>query len=278
MEWLEQEAIATAPQHCKPRLWKHYVDGGARNDKERGSRKFDKTSWSNWSHRLHKIHVWRRGGWQHTVPRYRNLQKTRRLSEIIHLQKSNAHQPVFAIPIHHLLHQKLGVVRTWLDRKDNIVTEDPDKENEHVIREALSNCGYPKWAIDKVKETNTKDKIEIHQERGKKQGTCRHPIHRGLTERLSRVYKKHGFSTAMKPYITLCRMLVYPKDKWDPLQTADSVYEIPCKSCSKTYIGETGRIFKLDFQNTKKKQKNKVPKISPDHKGKHHLLRLSNRP
>ena len=29
-------------------------------------------------------------------------------------------------------------------------------------------------------------------------------------------------------------------------------------------------------EKKKKKQKNKVPKISPDHKGKHHLLRLSN--
>ena len=27
MEWLEQEAIVTAPQECKPKLWKRYVDG-----------------------------------------------------------------------------------------------------------------------------------------------------------------------------------------------------------------------------------------------------------
>ena len=26
MEWLEQQAIATAPMNCKPRLWKRYVD------------------------------------------------------------------------------------------------------------------------------------------------------------------------------------------------------------------------------------------------------------
>ena len=26
MEWLEQEAIVTAPQECKPKLWKRYVD------------------------------------------------------------------------------------------------------------------------------------------------------------------------------------------------------------------------------------------------------------
>ncbi|XP_072018559.1 uncharacterized protein [Amphiura filiformis] len=26
MEWLEQEAIATAPMECKPKMWKRYVD------------------------------------------------------------------------------------------------------------------------------------------------------------------------------------------------------------------------------------------------------------
>ena len=83
---------------------------------------------------------------------------------------------------------------------------------------------------------------------------CLWPIwdSRNLRYTLSRVYKKHGFSTAMKPCITLRRMMVHPKDKWDPLQTADSVYEIPCKSCSKTYIGETGCIFKTRLSEHQK--------------------------
>ena len=84
---------------------------------------------------------------------------------------------------HHPLHQKLGVVRTLLDRKDNIVTEDPDKgKEEHVIREALSNCGYPKWAIDKVKDKRQtpKKKQKSTKSEEKKQGTCRHPVYRGF--------------------------------------------------------------------------------------------------
>jgi hypothetical protein len=39
-------------------------------------------------------------------------------------------------------------------------------------------------------------------------------------------------------------MVVHPKDKRDPLQTADAIYEIKCKNCPKSYIGETGRLFK----------------------------------
>ncbi|XP_072014996.1 uncharacterized protein [Amphiura filiformis] len=49
---------------------------------------------------------------------------------------------------HHPLHQKLGVVRTLLDRKNKIITEDRDKEEEEVtIKKALSNCGYPSWSF-----------------------------------------------------------------------------------------------------------------------------------
>ena len=35
----------------------------------------------------------------------------------------------------------------------NIVTEDADKEDEETkIRNALTDCGYPKWALDRVKQ------------------------------------------------------------------------------------------------------------------------------
>ena len=48
----------------------------------------------------------------------------------------------------------------------------------------------------------------------------------------------------MKPHKTLRNMLVHPKDKRNSKQTAEAIYEIPCKYCPKTFIGETGRLFK----------------------------------
>ena len=44
----------------------------------------------------------------------------------------------------------------------------------------------------------------------------------GISEKISRVFKKHRFSTAMKPHCMLRNILVHPKDKRDPLQTAES--------------------------------------------------------
>ena len=63
----------------------------------------------------------------------------------------------------------------------------------------------------------------------------------GLTESLSRVYRKHGIKCAMKPHSTLRKLLVHPKDRIEKPQTCGVVYSIPCKNCNKVYIGETGR-------------------------------------
>ena len=53
---------------------------------------------------------------------------------------------------HYPLHQKLGVIRTLFDRKDNIVTEDQGKVAEELkVEEALKVCGYPEWTFEKVK-------------------------------------------------------------------------------------------------------------------------------
>ena len=62
----------------------------------------------------------------------------------------------------------------------------------------------------------------------------------------------------MKPHCTLRNILVHAKDKRDSLQTAETIYEIPCKNCPKTYIGETGSLFKTRLNE----HKTKAEKIS----------------
>ena len=164
--------------------------------------------------------------------------------------------PYLQFTSHHPLHQKLGVIRTLLDRSDTIVTEEDDKEKEEQhIHKALSICGYPDWAVKKVKhdKNNPKPKKTIKtNEADKSKGLVVVPYVAGLTERVSRVFRKHGFSTVSKPHRTLRNMLVHPKDKLDPLQKAEAVYEIPCADCPKSYIGETGRSFGVRLQEHQK--------------------------
>ena len=51
------------------------------------------------------------------------------------------------------MNHKLGVIRTLYDRCNNIVTELADTVKEITnVNQALSKCGYPEWAFNKVKQ------------------------------------------------------------------------------------------------------------------------------
>ena len=167
---------------------------------------------------------------------------------------------------HHPLQHKLGVIRTLLDRSNDIVTEEEDKkaEEKHIV-EALEKCGYPRWTFKKVK-SQMKDKKEKKTDRrnkskDKSKGLVILPYVQGLTEGVSRVLRKHQIASAIRPLKTIRNYLVHPKDKQETLEKSEVVYKIPCKNCNQVYIGETGRKFgtrlkehEKDVENNKKGQ------------------------
>ena len=55
------------------------------------------------------------------------------------------------------------------------------------------------------------------------------PYVKGLSDAVSRVFRKHGVTTAIRPHRTLRRLLVHPKDKQDKSKVCECVYRIPCK-------------------------------------------------
>ena len=55
--------------------------------------------------------------------------------------------------------------------------------------------------------------------------------------------QKHRICTPVRPHIKLRQILVHPKDQIPPDKKCDVIYEIPCLTCKKTYIGESGRQF-----------------------------------
>ena len=67
------------------------------------------------------------------------------------------------------------------------------------------------------------------------------PYVHSFTEKIQRIFTKHGVATVVKPQTTLRQVLVHPKDKVEKQKKAGVVYKIPCSQCEKVYIGETGR-------------------------------------
>ena len=84
------------------------------------------------------------------------------------------------------------------------------------------------------------------------------PYVQGVTEKIARTLKQHDIAAAMKPHTTLRSLLVHPKDKRDPANTTDAIYEIPCMNCNSCYIGETGRTFNTRLEE----HKSEVNKVS----------------
>ena len=137
------------------------------------------------------------------------------------------------------------MVRTLLDRSDALCTEQEDRDQEvNHIKKALRQCGYPSWTFSKVqtqrsisKTTKRKPEKSTSSTRGM---VCL-PYVAGLSESFARIFRKHGVHTAMRPAGTLRQALVKPKDKLDTMDIPNCVYRIPCMSCPKAYVGESGR-------------------------------------
>ena len=106
-----------------------------------------------------------------------------------------------------------------------------------------------KKSVDKKPKAKKKDTEQ------RRKGMVVIPYVNGVSERIQRIFKKHKVDTAMKPHKTLRQTLVHPKDKRDTLKTGNCIYEIDCKNCDLSYVGETSRMFDFRLEEHKKEAK-----------------------
>ena len=119
---------------------------------------------------------------------------------------------------HHPLHHKLGVVRTLIDRMEKVVTEEGDKKvEEDKIKQALKQCGYPDWMVKKVKQERANKQNKPKAKKSKETPSMRTsvtiPYIQGVTEKIQHIFREHQVAAAVKPYLSLRKLLVHPKDK-----------------------------------------------------------------
>ena len=247
MEFLEQQAITTAPIDCKPRLWKRYVDDIL--EIVRKDQVDNLTAHLNQTDPTDSIKFTYEKEHEGTIPFLDTLivRKPDGSVKLLIYRKATHTDQYLNFTSHHPIHHKLGVIRTLFDRNNRVVTEQKDRElEEEKIKVALKRCGYPEWSFKQVKskmENKHVKKSTSDAGKEKTKGLVIIPFVEGFTDKATRIFRKHGISTAVKPHTTLRKMLVHPKDKRDPLTTTDSVYELPCSNCKSSYIGETGRRF-----------------------------------
>ena len=69
------------------------------------------------------------------------------------------------------------------------------------------------------------------------------PYIKGLSDEMSRIFRKFNIYVYTYPYKTIGNILPKIKDSVDDIYKCGAIYKIPCKDCSSVYVGEMGRCF-----------------------------------
>ena len=151
---------------------------------------------------------------------------------------------------HHLQHKR-SVVRTLTDRVEKLVTTEQDKllELNHV-KSALRANGYTSWIMKAPKPKKKPSKDQPGEQRFNISVPL--PYVKGVSEKLSNIFRDHGVSSYHKPMNTIRSLLVHPKDKTPDGDKCGVIYKINCPECEETYIGETARAMQTRLKEHKR--------------------------
>mgnify|MGYP001824971233 CR=1 FL=1 len=246
MEYFEEKALTSAPH--PPRFWGRYVDDtGVIIKKEYEQELFDHI---NSQHNSIKFTIEKEDK-DNSLPMLdlKLIRKDNTITTDIYRKPTHTDH-YLQWSSHHPVQQKIGVVRTLMHRAETLIRdEERRKVEKEKVKEALRHCGYPEWALKEgesrskrqQRSDETNNEVGKDQDRDKPKGYAVVPYVKGVTERLQRVFKKHGISLYPKAGFTIKNAVVRPKDPLDTNEQCGVVYQCACEVCGESYVGETGR-------------------------------------
>ena len=249
MEYLEQKALSTAP-HPTPRFWCRYVDDTFVIHREVNKQGFlqhinsvDPAIWFT-------VEDNKQDG---SIPFLDTIVKPEvdgSLSISVYRKPTHTDQ-YLQWDSHHHLSAKFSVIQTLSHMASTVCSKSEllQKEKDH-LRNVLTKCKYPKWALDKVKERLNRSSRQVadggtnnaqaanHEVRNK--GHIVIPYTQGLCESIKKICGKYGIQTHFKGGRTIKNLLVSPKDKDPMVNQSGAIYWYQCGdlSCDDEYIGE----------------------------------------
>ena len=133
------------------------------------------------------------------------------------------------------------------------------KQEKKQLRKALTQCKYPKWALDKVDKRLNKSSSEAIDgvnnqgtngtsaatKEVKSKGHIVIPYIQGLCESIKKICGRYGIQTHFKGGNTIKNPLVSSKDKDPMVSQSDAIYwyQSGDPTCDDEYIGEISRTF-----------------------------------
>ena len=161
---------------------------------------------------------------------------------------------------HHSISAKYSVISTLYHRaKEVCSTGQQLKEEQEQIKQALTSCKYPYWALDRVEKKTRVPRSSTNQtkkqkDRNTKSNTSKTHItvtySSGLSDSFKNICKKYGIQVYFRGGKTIRNLLVAPKDREHITQKSGIVYRFKCDrvECDDEYIGESARTFGERFK------------------------------
>ncbi|CAH8541549.1 unnamed protein product [Schistosoma rodhaini] len=161
---------------------------------------------------------------------------------------------------------KVTVVKNMITRAQKLVTEPNDMKTEiNLITSTLIKNNYPKDFIKRIIKNERKDDIVNTKRLQKKEwvNTVVIPYRKGISEDIRRILNNQNIRVFFRTNNTLKSKLVRIKDPIHKEEQQNCVYEIKCRDCNATYVGETSRQLNVRVKEHKQCLKH-IPKSSDD--------------
>ena len=132
--------------------------------------------------------------------------------------------------------QMRGVVRTLMHRASSIPSTNGEKLKEiGYVTKALKTNGFPDNFIRSVTTPATGSKSDS-EERRKRMSI---PYISGISEKIARCLRQSKIDVSFKPVNKISTILPRPKDPVEQLEKCGVAYNIKCRECSLSYVGQT---------------------------------------
>ncbi|XP_077778802.1 uncharacterized protein LOC144326219 [Podarcis muralis] len=157
------------------------------------------------------------------------------LGHTIYRKKTHTNRYLHAQSHHHPA-QINSVAKTLISRTKRLADKDHLTTELQNLSNVLIANGYQQNRVTKLIQKETPPKNQDTEENN---GIALLPYIKGTTDKISKILHKHNIKTAFCANQKIANILRNPKDK---IQLENQgVYEIPCKVCPATYIGQTNR-------------------------------------
>ena len=162
----------------------------------------------------------------------------------------------------HPLQQKIAIIKNLVDTAILLSHEKFHDENLEIIKNLLMLNSYPENFIKKhiknrIFQLKNKDRNSFFIPKNNEREidykrVISIPYYGNLSCKLKRQLKKYNITTVFRNITKLDKYIKLGKDPLNKSDISNVVYKIPCLDCSKTYVGQTGRMLCVRCDEHKK--------------------------